>query len=162
MALIDILKGRKREEVRPKRPPKGALKRVEKPAKKRLEISVQGGSAYGGKAPAKNIAKNHEPLKQQSKTAQSNLAAELLLRPHITEQSNLLSKKNIYTFRVNHRANKILIKKAFKEMYGFKPIKIRIINVPAKKRTVRGKKGVKSGYKKALVHLKESDKIEFI
>ena len=47
-------------------------------------------------------------------------------------------------------------------MCGFEPIKIRIINVPLKKRIVRGKVGIKSGYKKALVYLKESDKIEFI
>lgn len=47
-------------------------------------------------------------------------------------------------------------------MYGFKPVKIRIINTHSKKRVVRGKKGMKPGFKKALVYLKEGDKIEFI
>ena len=93
---------------------------------------------------------------------QSLLASEFILRPHITEQSAFLAKQNVYTFRVHPSANKIIIKKAIKEMYGFEPIKINIINVPLKKRIVRGKVGIKSGYKKALVYLKESDKIEFI
>ena len=40
MAFLDILRSRKREEARPKRPPKGALKRVERPVKKQEEIKI--------------------------------------------------------------------------------------------------------------------------
>jgi large subunit ribosomal protein L23 len=160
MALVDILKSRKREEVKPERLPKGALKQIEKPAKKREEIKI---AAPKKKKETKRI-KKEEISKEESKVKikQSTLAAELLLQPHITEQSNLLAQKNVYTFRVNPRANKILIKKAIQEMYGFKPVKIRIINTHSKKRVVRGKKGMKPGFKKALVYLKEGDKIEFI
>ena len=79
------------------------------------------------------------------KTKQSVLAAEFILHPHITEQSTSLTSRNVYTFRVSPTANKIIIKKAVKEMYGFKPVKVCIINVPAKKRTVRGRIGIKSG-----------------
>jgi DNA gyrase/topoisomerase IV subunit A len=39
---------------------------------------------------------------------------------------------------------------------------VRIINLPAKKVFVRGKKGVQSSIKKALVYLKKGDKIEFV
>jgi len=174
MAFLDILKGRKREEVKPERLPKGvfspkanqplAEKRVEKPAKKREEISAKGGLASAGEKQKKDKkdAEEKEPKKQPAKIAQSTLAAELLLRPHITEQSSLLTQKNIYTFHVSPRANKILIKKAIQEMYGFKPVKVRVINTHSKKRIVQGKKGIKPGFKKALVYLKSSDKIEFV
>ncbi len=89
-------------------------------------------------------------------------AAEFVLRPHITEESNNMAAKNIYTFRVQNSANKTIISKAIKEMYGFEPVKIRIINTRPKKRIVRRKVGVKPGFKKALVYLKEGDKIEFV
>jgi len=43
-----------------------------------------------------------------------------------------------------------------------KPEKVRVAAIPAKKVFVRGKKGVKSGGKKAYVYLKKGDKIELI
>lgn len=89
-------------------------------------------------------------------------AAEFIIQPHITEESNLLAGKNIYTFKVRQPANKNIIRKAVKELFGFLPVKIRIINAKPKKRFVRGKKGVRPGFKKALVYLKEGDKIEFV
>ncbi len=89
-------------------------------------------------------------------------AAEFIIQPRITEESNLLAGKNIYTFKVRKPANKNIVRKAIKEMYGFLPVKIRIINAKPKKRFVRGKKGTKPGFKKALVYLKEGDKIEFV
>ncbi len=112
----------------------------------------------------KTVEVEKKPKKEEPriKTKQSTLAAQFLLQPHITEQSTDLAKKNVYTFKVNPSANKVIIKKAIKEMYGFEPIKIRVINTHSKKRSVRGKIGTKSGFKKALVYLKEGDKIEFI
>ncbi len=164
MALFDILRSRKREEGKPERLQKGVLKRAERPARKQEKISARGGSTFGGKKPKKEekAVKEKEPEKQPARTKQSVLAAELLLKPHITEQSNLLAQKNIYTFRVRPSANKTSIKKAIKEMYGFEPLKISIINMPEKKRKVRGKTGIKSGFKKANIYLKEGEKIEFL
>jgi large subunit ribosomal protein L23 len=167
MAFLDILKGRKREEVKPERLPKGAFspKANRSLAEKRPAFAKparSSGGATAGKA-EKSTKKRVEIIAPKEKKAtQSLLAAEFLLRPHITEQSNLLAEKNIYTFQVSSRANKPIIKKAIKEMYGFEPIKIRIISVPSKKRIVAGKTGIKPGFKKALVYLKSGDKIEFI
>ncbi len=149
MAFLDILKGRKREEKKPERLQKGALKQ---PSQKREVFKVA----------EKKPKTEKETAKQPAKTAESALALKILLKPHITEQSNILAQKNIYTFRVSPSANKILIKQVIKEKYGLNPIKIRIINLPSKKRKVRGKTGIKSGFKKSLVYLKKGDKIEFI
>ncbi len=153
MAFLDILRSRKREEGKPERLPQGALKRAERPARKQEKIRI---------APPEEKPKKIKKEDILPETKKSSLAAKFILYPHITEQSNLSAQKNIYTFKISPLANKILIKKAIKEMYGFEPVKIRIINVGPKKRKVGGKTGVKSGFKKALVYLKAGDKIEFI
>ncbi len=156
MAILNIFK--KEEKETGKKKEEEELK-AEKPKKKTVQKTAK------LKKAEKNIPEETKEEKQEQiidKTKQSVLASEFILRPHITEQSASLANQNVYTFRVNPTANKIIIKKAIKEMYGFEPVKINVINVPLKKRIVRGKIGIKSGYKKALVYLKEGDKIEFI
>lgn len=90
----------------------------------------------------------------------SNFASRVLLTPHQAEKSTFLSEKGVYVFEVAKRANKVMIKQAIKEKYGVIPRKIRIINLPSKTISFRGRKGIKSGFKKALVYLKPGDKIE--
>jgi large subunit ribosomal protein L23 len=47
-------------------------------------------------------------------------------------------------------------------IYGVKVTDVKIINVPRKKRRVRGQIGWKKGYKKAIVQVKEGQKIEIL
>ena len=163
MAFLDILRSRKREETKPQRLQKGAFSpkanrplAEKKPAKKQVRLkAVPHEEKVEKKTPVPPENKNKKTT--ESKSA---LAAEFLLRPHITEKSTNMANQGIYTFKVLSSANKIIIKKAFQEMYGFEPVKVRMVNTPPKKRKVRGKIGVKPGFKKALVYLKEDDKIE--
>lgn len=80
----------------------------------------------------------------------------------MTEKASFMAEQNVYAFDVPKSANKTEIKKAIWEIYKVKPAKINILPVPVKKIFVRGKIGIKSGGKKALVYLKEGDKIEII
>ncbi len=155
MAFLDILKSRKREEVKPKRLPKGALKQSERPTRKRPEIKASAETE-------KRAADKTESGKKIAKTGQSALAAKILMGPHVTEKTTSLAEKGVYTFKVAPFANKILVEKSIKEMYGFSPVKTRITQKKSKIRFVRGKSGIKSGFKKAVIYLKEGDKIEFI
>ena len=92
-----------------------------------------------------------------------SLHNHLILRPRITEKSGMMSESlNLYTFEVSKNSTKFSIEKAIKNLYKVTPLKVRIINLPAKKVFVRGKKGVQSSIKKALVYLKKGDKIEFV
>ncbi|HEY4478727.1 MAG TPA: 50S ribosomal protein L23 [Candidatus Paceibacterota bacterium] len=87
----------------------------------------------------------------------------LIIRPRITEKSGMMSESlNLYTFEVQKSATKGTISKAIKSLYKVNPIKIRIINLPAKQVITKGKKGMQSPIKKALVYLRKGDKIEFI
>ena len=88
--------------------------------------------------------------------------ASVLVRPHVTEKAALLAEKNTYVFEVAPHSNKILIAKAVSALYGVKPIRVNIINLPRTQALIRGKMGVKAGVRKALVTLGKGDKIELI
>lgn len=85
--------------------------------------------------------------------------AIIFKQPHISEKATWLEEKGKYVFRIDPRANKIEVKKAFEEMYRTKAISVKIINVPKKKRTWRGKVGYRPGYKKAIIQIAEDQKI---
>ena len=85
----------------------------------------------------------------------------VLLRPRITEKAAISADKtNVYVFEVVPGATKKSISTSIFEVYGKKPVKVRVASIPAKRVFVRGKRGVKSGGKKAYVYLKKGDKIE--
>ncbi|MCM8772396.1 MAG: 50S ribosomal protein L23 [candidate division WOR-3 bacterium] len=85
---------------------------------------------------------------------------KIIKHPIITEKSTLLEKENKYVFCVDSKANKNQIKKAIEEIYKVKVEKVFVINVPPKKRRYRFFiEGYKSGFKKAIVKLKEGEKI---
>ncbi|HEY4506334.1 MAG TPA: 50S ribosomal protein L23 [Candidatus Paceibacterota bacterium] len=85
-----------------------------------------------------------------------------ILRPRITEKASSLSAKNAYTFEVASVANKKEIREAIKILYNVTPIKITTIKIPQKKIWFKKGPGVSGGGKKAVVHLKEGDKINFV
>ena len=88
--------------------------------------------------------------------------SNIILRPRITEKTGIMNEtSNVYTFEVVKSATKHTVEKAITALYKVNPVKVRIVNLPAKKVFVRGKNGSKSAVKKALVYLKKGDKIEF-
>ena len=85
-----------------------------------------------------------------------------ILNPRITEKSSDKTAENVYVFDVSLRANKVQIKEAIKNIYKVEPRKINVSKVVAKNVFSRGRKGVKTGGKKAFVFLKKGDKIDII
>ena len=91
------------------------------------------------------------------------LIATLVLKsPHITEKSSDLADKNQYVFKVYPKINKIEIRKAIEELYVVKVVSIKTINVPAKQKRLGKNIGEQKGYKKAIVKIKEGQKIEVL
>ena len=88
--------------------------------------------------------------------------SSILIRPHVTEKATIRAKSSVYVFEVNSKSSKSDVLKAFNEKYKVSPLKISTITIPAKNVFVRGKRGKKSGYKKAYVYLKKGEKIEII
>jgi large subunit ribosomal protein L23 len=87
-------------------------------------------------------------------------AHEILIKPVITEKATIISEQNKYVFRVSTSANKDLIAKAIKEIYKVQPTKVNIVNVRGKEKSLRLRSGRTSSWKKAIVTLKQGDKIE--
>mgnify|MGYP003393565396 FL=1 len=87
----------------------------------------------------------------------------VLLRPRITEKAALgADKSNVYIFEVTEDSTKGSISASVRDAYGVTPEKVRVARIPAKSVFIRGKRGVKSGGKKAYVYLKKGDKIELM
>lgn len=84
----------------------------------------------------------------------------VILRPHITEKATFSSEKSVYVFEIDRGATKPQIRESFKSKYKVTPVKISTVTIPAKQVYVRGKRGHKSGYRKAYVYLKKGEKIE--
>jgi large subunit ribosomal protein L23 len=86
----------------------------------------------------------------------------VLESPHITEKATELTKHNQYVFRVLPRANKVEVKKDVENLYGVDVVDVKIINVPRKRRRLGRFLGWRKGYKKAIVKIKEGQKIEVL
>jgi len=101
--------------------------------------------------------------KEAKKTESVDIKKErkVIIKVHVTEKATDLknAENSAYVFRVRVAANKKMIEQEIKEKYGVKPVRVNIINVPSKKRSVRGRKRNKPGFKKAMVFLKKGDKI---
>ena len=82
----------------------------------------------------------------------------------LTEKASLLSEKlNKYVFRVSPRANKIQIKAAVEKLFNKKVVAVNTANYAGKKKRERTANfGRKAHWKKAIVTLKEGEKIELV
>lgn len=105
-----------------------------------------------------------EKAASKTKKTESKLGdrVNVLIRPQVTEKAALLAEKGTYVFLVSRDTNKIEISKAVAALYDVKPVRVNIVNLPDTNVFVRGKRGVKSGVRKALVTLAKGDKIELI
>ena len=91
---------------------------------------------------------------------------EIILKPVVTEKMTVQGEKlNRYGFIVDHKANKIQIKKAIEEIYKVSVLQVNTVNYNGKIKSRGTKAGYISGrtnrYKKAFVTLKGDDKIDF-
>ena len=89
---------------------------------------------------------------------------DIIQRASLTEKASLLGEKqNKYVFRVSSRANKIQIRHAIEKLFQKKVIDVNTCNYAGKKkRERRADFGRKPHWKKAIVTLKEGDKIELV
>jgi len=130
MALRDLFKRKKPKKVE------------EKKEEKKEEI-------VEGKKPAK------KPKRKKRKAI-----FRVLKAPHITEKATELAARDQYVFRVETRSNKTEIKKEIEQLYDVDVLAVRIINVSRRKRTLGRISGWRKGYKKAIVRIKQGQKIE--
>ncbi|HEX8973937.1 MAG TPA: 50S ribosomal protein L23 [Patescibacteria group bacterium] len=85
----------------------------------------------------------------------------MLVEPWITEKTHAAMADNKYAFKVTAHATKTEVKKAVEGMYKVKVEKIAMVNLPAKIKNYGRYERKQAGVRKAIITLKEGDKIEF-
>ena len=94
------------------------------------------------------------------------IADKILLEYRVTEKAaNLSANFNQYTFEVAPNTNRIEVARAVAKVFDVRVVNVNILNKKPKSkvdRSRRGKAGKKGGHKKAIVTLKEGDKIELV
>tara|TARA_B100001123_G_scaffold422763_1_gene532117 strand:- start:540 stop:833 length:294 start_codon:yes stop_codon:yes gene_type:complete len=80
--------------------------------------------------------------------------------PVVTEKATGLSEQNKVIFKVHENASKDSIKKNIEKIFKVKVIKVNTINRKPKTKMVKGKLGVKKGFKKAVITLKKGQSID--
>lgn len=144
MAIFDVFKKKEEEKKVVAKPKKPVAKKPEKKVEKKAE---------------KKAEKVEKPKKQKKITG---LAYKVLKSAHVTEKATDLAEKNQYVFNVWPRSNKKQVKDAVEEVYGIDVVSVRIVNIHSKTRRLGRRTGTKKGYKKAIVKVKEGQKIEIL
>lgn len=89
----------------------------------------------------------------------------ILIRPIVTEKITGLQERRQFSFEVTLHANKIEIAKAVEKKFKVTVVSVRTMTVKGKRKTQltrRGRfEGRKNTWKKAMVTLKEGDKIDY-
>lgn len=87
---------------------------------------------------------------------------QIIKRPLITEKSTRQKEKgNQIAFVVDPRANKIQVRQAVEKLFKVKVEAVRTLNLAGKRKRVGRSFGWQSDWKKAIVTLKEGERIEF-
>jgi large subunit ribosomal protein L23 len=91
---------------------------------------------------------------------------EILRRPLVTEKMTILQDKRQYAFEVDTEANKVEIARAVEKKFNVTVESIRTLSLKGKAKSQLTRRGRFSGrtshWKKAIVTLKEGEKIDFV
>ena len=85
---------------------------------------------------------------------------DTIISPNVTEKSTYLSEFNKVVFKVHKGASKDSIKRSVEKLFKVNVIKVNTITLKGKTKFVRGKKTIKSGYKKVIITLKKGQSID--
>lgn len=141
---------------------KTKLDKKDSEAKAESKVVAKKTTKKATKVSAKETSKDVAVVNTATNSVQVPFSAtEVIIRPRITEKaSSMTESHNAFTFEVTKGATKPLIASAIKTMYKVEPVKVRIVNLPAKQVFVRGKRGTESAVKKAIVYLKKGETIQ--
>jgi large subunit ribosomal protein L23 len=85
---------------------------------------------------------------------------DVILAPHITEKSTLLSEQNAVVFKVASGASKPQIKAAVEALFNVSVTGVNTMNVKGKTKRWRGRPYTRSDVKKAVVTLADGQSID--
>ena len=98
--------------------------------------------------------------KKQQPSAVDNRHYDVILAPHITEKTTLLSENNAVVFKVAGTASKPEIKAAIEALFNVNVTGVNTIVTKGKSKRWKGKPYQRSDFKKAIVTLAEGQSID--
>jgi large subunit ribosomal protein L23 len=98
--------------------------------------------------------------KKQAAAAVENRHYDIVLAPHITEKSTMLSENNAVVFKVAGTASKPEIKAAVEALFNVKVTGVNTIVQKGKSKRWKGAPYKRSDVKKAIVKLAEGQSID--
>lgn len=108
----------------------------------------------------KNAASSERGDSVRGFRAKDTLVLRTLVRPHVTEKAHAGLAANKYSFRVSVDATKGAVKRAVEAAYGVHVEQVNIVNISRRGRFFRGRSGTLSGFKKAIVTVREGETID--
>ena len=87
-------------------------------------------------------------------------ARQVLIAPVVSEKSYRMIEERKYSFRVHQDAHKTQIRQAVEELFGVHVEGVNMLKVQAKPKRRGLTKGIKPGWKKAVVQLRAGEAIE--
>ena len=89
--------------------------------------------------------------------------ANVLKAPWFSEKALIGTENGVYVFEVPPAVTKHDVMNAVEKTYKVSPVKVNIVNLPAKKKALRTRRGVgtRARRHKAYVYLKKGDTIAF-
>ena len=85
--------------------------------------------------------------------------SQVLIAPVVSEKSYSHIPERKYTFKVHKDAHKTQIRQAVEELFGVKVERVNVIKMKPKPKRRGVSRGVKPGWKKAVVQLREGESI---
>ena len=85
---------------------------------------------------------------------------EILLAPVVSEKSYSLIGEGKYVFRIHPDAHRTQVRQAVEQLFDVHVEGVNVLKVQAKPKRRGMQKGVKPGWKKAIVQLREGESIE--
>jgi large subunit ribosomal protein L23 len=85
---------------------------------------------------------------------------QVLLAPVVTEKSYELIDQRKYSFRVHPEAHKTQVRQAVEELFGVHVEQVNIVKVQPKPKHRNFRRGVRPGWKKAIVQIRQGESIE--
>ena len=99
-------------------------------------------------------------MAKKQEQAVDNRHYDVVLAPHITEKSTLLSEQNAVVFKVAGDASKPEIKAAVEALFNVKVTGVNTMVTKGKSKRWKGKPYQRSDFKKAVVTLAEGQSID--
>ena len=109
------------------------------------------------RAPAKPTAPAVAVAKDR---VRANWAHTVFVKPLVSEKGAHGSIYDTYAFVVRRQTNKIEVARAFHSLYNIKPLGVRTLLMPEKRKRAGRRIGVRAGWKKALIRVPAGNKVD--